>query len=217
VIPSCVILALLAPMFVALASLWLRRRDSARVVRALDDLRAGRSDGVRELGSSPIRSALDGLVRKQRESEVELNNLLQRHAQSEAVLESMQEGVIAFDTHEKLIAINGAASNLLEHTGASTEIPLLEAIFRTPDLQQLVRQVLQSQNSLDSEVTLFGAGERQVVIYARPLLDHRHLQIGALVVLNDVTRLRRLETIRRDFVSNVSHELRTPIPERWRH
>jgi two-component system phosphate regulon sensor histidine kinase PhoR len=117
----------------------------------------------------------------------------------------MDEGVIALDQHQQLTMINRAAVGLLslsiEHDGATLaeRIPI-------PALHELVTQALAGQPERREFATLT-TPPRQIQAYASPLRN----QQGAVVVMHDVTEIRRLERIRRDFVANVSHELRTPV------
>lgn len=123
----------------------------------------------------------------------------------EAVLESMDEGVLALNQRSQLTMINRAALGLLslstEHDGdtLAERIPI-------PTLHELVARALAGHPDRGEFETLT-TPPRQILAYASPLRQ----QEGAVVVLHDVTEIRRLERIRRDFVANVSHELRTPV------
>ena len=130
----------------------------------------------------------------------------------EAVLAGMTEGVLAVDTDEHVITINRAAADLIgiepeQAKGRS----MLEAV-RIPGLQKLVATALASQEPVEDELVLCERG-RDVHLRARGavLRDGQGQRFGAVIVLTDVTRLQRLENMRRDFVTNVSHELKTPI------
>jgi two-component system phosphate regulon sensor histidine kinase PhoR len=74
-----------------------------------------------------------------------------------------------------------------------------------------VASVLNTQKPLEKEIVLYDNGDRFLQAHGTVLRDAREGEIGALVVLHDVTRLKKLEKVRRDFVANVSHELRTPV------
>jgi two-component system phosphate regulon sensor histidine kinase PhoR len=134
----------------------------------------------------------------------------QRNEQ-QAVLASMVESVLAIDRDETIIGLNQASCELLgldqqDATGRS-----LQEVVRTPALIQLAKTALAGSEPVEGEIVLRRDGERHLQVHATGLQGPDGQRLGALLVLNDVTRMRRLETLRRDFVANVSHELRTPI------
>jgi two-component system phosphate regulon sensor histidine kinase PhoR len=84
-------------------------------------------------------------------------------------------------------------------------------VIRHPELQILVTKALASEEAVERDVVLYAKEERVLNGHATILRDGEGNRVGVLVVLNDITRLRKLENIRKDFVANVSHEIRTPI------
>ena len=129
-----------------------------------------------------------------------------------AILSGMTEGVIAVDRNENIIHINAAAASLLgTDTVKSLGKPLWE-ITRTQDLCRILSDAGVSAEEIKRSMKIsYGVRERIIEMHAVPLKDSAEKTVGAMVVLLDVSELRHLETVRRDFVTNASHELKTPI------
>ena len=130
----------------------------------------------------------------------------------EAVLSSMVEGVLAFDREANLISLNGAAALLLGVKAEQVRGRSIQEAVRNPELQEFVALTLSRAETQEREISFFDdAGERFIQAHGTGLTDATGSRIGALIVLNDVTSIRRLERMRRDFVANASHEIRTPV------
>jgi len=128
-----------------------------------------------------------------------------------AVLTSMAEGVIAVDPEGRVLNINPAAAAILRiNSGGARGRHLIEVV-RHAELERFVSAVLEQQDMLEGELELHEQPPVLLLLRGTVLRDAQGRQLGALVVLNDVTRLRRLENLRRDFAANVSHELKTPL------
>jgi two-component system phosphate regulon sensor histidine kinase PhoR len=124
----------------------------------------------------------------------------------------MVEGVLALDNDERIIHLNRAAADLFQVSPEAVEGRRIQEVVRKADLQRFVERVLSTTGPVEGDVVLHGAeGDRFLQAHGTALQDGEGQDIGVLIVLNDVTRLHRLENIRRDFVANVSHELKTPI------
>jgi len=128
----------------------------------------------------------------------------------EAVLLSMFEGVMVLDAEGKILLMNKTLKDFLS-------VPLdlqgrrpLEAI-RNIEIHDIADRALQLKAGVESkEITVFLPQEKTLLIYAAPVVRDNSVD-GAVLVFHDITELRRLEKVRRDFVANVSHELRTPL------
>ncbi len=141
-----------------------------------------------------------------------IDTVINQRNEKEAVLSSMVEGVLAVDNEERILRLNQAGRRLLSVNGEEPMGRPIQEVVRKADMLRFIRQALGSEEAVEREVMIHdGTRETFFQMHGMPLKNSAGEQIGVLVVLNDVSRLRRLENIRRDFVANVSHELRTPI------
>ncbi|HPO14606.1 MAG TPA: ATP-binding protein [Candidatus Hydrogenedentes bacterium] len=140
-----------------------------------------------------------------------IQTVVSQRNQQEAVLSSMVEGVIALDGEQRVISLNQAAARLIGVPFEQAQGQLLTEIIGNPSLKAFVLHSLETSAPMESEISVQGQETQILQAHGSVLRDAQGEEIGAVVVLNDITRLRRLEQVRRDFVANVSHELRTPI------
>ncbi|MDF7808646.1 ATP-binding protein [Pontiellaceae bacterium B12219] len=140
-----------------------------------------------------------------------LSSLSEQRNEQNAVLTSLDEGVLAIDKRERVIHMNRVAGEILgvEYTDAKSQ--LVQQVVRFANLQEFIKSVLGSQQPLQRDMCLRSDDEKQIQARGTVLWNAEEQSIGALIVLRDITHLRHLETIRSDFVANVSHELKTPI------
>jgi two-component system phosphate regulon sensor histidine kinase PhoR len=130
----------------------------------------------------------------------------------EAILGSMAEGVVAVDTEQHVLSMNAAAGELLDCDPARAVGRSIQEVVRNPGLHNIMARAQAAEGRIEGDLTVAAAeGDRFLQARATILRDPEGAAAGTLLVLNDVTRLRRLESLRREFVANVSHELRTPI------
>ncbi len=129
----------------------------------------------------------------------------------EAVLTSMTEAVIAVDTDERIMSCNHAAEVLFGIDIAGAQGRTIQEVIRNSRFHVFVKGILAGKGTPDDDTVIQFPPDRSLQANGTLLGDSSDRSIGALVVLNDITRLKALETIRRDFVANVSHELKTPI------
>lgn len=130
--------------------------------------------------------------------------------QQEAVLGSMIEGVLAIDARQRVVGINRAAAELLAVDPARAIRRPLQEVIRNPDLRRFALRAIDCREPVEDDLLLRGTRDRTIRLRGTALRDLSG-EGGAVIVLNDVTDVHRLENVRRDFVANVSHELKTPI------
>jgi len=121
------------------------------------------------------------------------------------------EGVLAVDRDERILHLNHAAARLLDLAPEQARGRSIQEAVRNRDLQAFIGATLAGTGSAEDEIVMYGNEERFLQLHGTALTDSTDHNIGALIVLSDITRLKHLETVRRDFVANVSHELKTPI------
>jgi len=127
-----------------------------------------------------------------------------------AVFSSMTEGVLAVDNQGEIISINKAASDFFEVSLDNVHGRKIFEIAENQDLRRFVENTLEADQTTEAEISMNNSA-RIIHLLGAAIFDEPSNRRGAVVVLNDITQLRRLENLRRDFVANVSHELKTPI------
>ena len=158
--------------------------------------------GSDELGT--VARALDDSV-QQLGGRVE--ELSRDRARMEAILSGMVEGVLVVDRQGRLQLVNRAAQQMLRVEPSAAGRSYVEVI-RHPDIAAQLTAALHGEEIGGQELTLARDPGRTLLTRAAPVTGPSG---GAVLVLHDITDLRRADQIRRDFVANVSHELRTPL------
>jgi two-component system phosphate regulon sensor histidine kinase PhoR len=140
-----------------------------------------------------------------------IRTLTDERNRSSAILGSMVEGVAVVTADEHILYCNWAFEQILELPEGSSQGRTLVEALRQADLVALVRQALSGAEELTGEVEVGTVRRRNFSVTAAPVRAAG--ANGAVLVLHDITELRRLERVRRDFVANVSHEFKTPLTD----
>jgi two-component system phosphate regulon sensor histidine kinase PhoR len=191
---------------------------SLRVVRPVAGMRAsvarigaGDLDNRLAIPSLPPLAELARSINQTTDRlQSEIRALAEERSLRERILASMTEGVLALDARNRVIAINDAARRQLGigDRPVVAGAPVCELVRRA-DLLSLVDAA--ADQTAERELQEPGATELALWARASALRGAGDARIGTLVVLSDISHVRRLERVRQEFVANVSHELRTPI------
>lgn len=206
---------LIATGLVAGVSLALARR----IARPLESLRAGaeqfaRGDLKHRLpigGAEEVRMLAQAMNHMAEQMHQRIETIVNQENEHQAVLSSMEEGVLAVDQRGTILSLNETCGQLLGVEPAKVRGRLVHEVIRRSSLLGFVERTLEGGGPVEEDFEIYEPESRWLHAHGTVLHDAHRREIGALVVLHDITRLRHLENVRRDFVANVSHELRTPI------
>jgi len=177
--------------------------DTARRYREGDFSRPARDHGADEIGL--VANALDDTARQ---LGLRLTDMARERAHMDAILNGMIEGVALVNGNGRLVLTNTAGRSMLRLSSVSEGVHYLEVV-RQPDVAAQLANALAGRPTAPVEVQLEPGSRKTFVANVVPVAGERGG--GAVLVLHDITELRRADQVRRDFVANVSHELRTPL------
>ena len=163
-------------------------------------------------GKDPHRVglALENIFARQQELELQIAG---RESGTQTILGAMEDGLLVVDARNRVTLMNPTFQKLFGLRDPAVGVPLVEAV-RHATLDQLVAETLLTGEAMRSELSLADSrthSERHVEVSAVPIKNADDEVTGTVVLFHDITELKQLDQIRRDFVANVSHELRTPL------
>lgn len=200
VAPQIVVMMLM----VAALSLLIARFSARQIVQPINDLNLDdplENDVYDEL--APLLTRMD---RQHMQIRQQMHDLARAHADLNAIMQNMREGLVLIDKSDRIISINGSAMKVFGVKGIIAPEADLLTICRESSIIEIVKEAQQGR----SDDTVFVRGEHTYRIFASPVLREEKVRAVVLLAL-DVSARYAAEASRREFTANVSHELKTPL------
>jgi two-component system, OmpR family, phosphate regulon sensor histidine kinase PhoR len=182
------------------------------VIRALQQIAEGSNAWRRNWASQVTMSGLGEEMREAVEVLSERVDALRREKQrAELVLANMSDGIISVDCDGRITLFNRAASAFFRKKESQLVGRTLDEAQLHPEITRLAQECLSSESGASSEITMPGYAQRVLRVRAAPYRSSTAGPECAVIVLQDLTDVRRHERYQKEFATNVSHELKTPI------
>jgi two-component system phosphate regulon sensor histidine kinase PhoR len=160
-------------------------------------------DEIGQLGTA-INTMADSL-------ELQMNRILENESRMTGVLENMVSGVLMIDRDERIVLLNPSAEEILGFSSKELLGKKYNEAKQQFEFTKLIEECIEAREHIRDEMIFYYPAERILEINLSPISHVGEEWSGVLIVLHDITAMRRLERMRSEFVANVSHELKTPI------
>ena len=210
------ILGMLCVLFAVIALLFWRRWVAPwpQIEQLVSQIARGESPStfLTAGGADPHRVGLGLETIFARQQELE-RQIAGRESDTKTILGAMEDGVLVVDARSRITLMNPTLQHLFDLRDPGVGVPLVEAV-RHATLDQLIAETLGTGEAMRDELSVADSRshcERHIEVSAVPIKKADDEITGAVVLFHDITELKQVDQIRREFVANVSHELRTPL------
>jgi two-component system, OmpR family, phosphate regulon sensor histidine kinase PhoR len=161
--------------------------------------------------SDELLTLVESLNKMGLDSNHNLKRIEKDAEEQETIFRNMQEGIIALDKSDKIIKINDSALKMFNCQSSNPRGKSIEGLVRNQDFIKLLSDVKNEEQAIVVDINILDKIPKIIQINANCITDKSNNFSGSLFVLADITQVKKLESMKRDFVSNVSHELKTPL------